>query len=180
MPEVWSSSLQTRGTQHGRSTGSVREPRFHFQPPCQPSRMPNPALGRRCDRDVRSSLCGWEGSAAGRGVLMLPRSAEPCRAGRTERSSAAATGPTQVAGRVHSHRSGAIPGMGISLISGTTRPPAGLFRAAPSARGPGEEPPEAPGSRLTSRGRRCWHGRPPAPPRGPRRPRCHGEDHCLG
>ncbi|KAJ1089561.1 hypothetical protein NDU88_002712 [Pleurodeles waltl] len=286
MPEVWSSSPQTRATQHGRSTGSVREPRFHFSPCASGARMPNPALGRRSTvreqagnarvdeglgqrcvpvqpvkpgvvsptplfllstsleqaprgreqspYTLRLELCrqkecssttlrqawvpgaqqgipravspdsastsaapppqvarsaglsavsgasaqsgrarvnygvpapwgatvndsdavrlmyikmvsSWEGSAAGRGVPMLPQSAEPRRARRTERSSAAATGPTQVTGRVHSHRSGAIPEMG---ISGATRLPAGLFRAAPSARGPGEEPARGPGKQT--------------------------------
>ncbi|KAJ1108410.1 hypothetical protein NDU88_005786 [Pleurodeles waltl] len=72
----------------------------------------------------------------------------PSRAGRTERSSAAATGTNQVTARVHSHRSGAIPRMGISLISGATRLPAGPFRAAPSARGPGEEPARGPGKQT--------------------------------
>ncbi|KAJ1173713.1 hypothetical protein NDU88_005539 [Pleurodeles waltl] len=99
MPVDWSSSLQTRAAQLGRSTGSVREPRYHPQAPRL--RSPDAQLG--------------------------------------------AESPSRI---------------------------------APSARDPGRSRPEAPGSRLTSRG--CRHGRPPAPPRRSMGPRRRGEDHCLG
>ncbi|KAJ1188073.1 hypothetical protein NDU88_004838 [Pleurodeles waltl] len=88
--------------------------------------------------------------------------------------------PTRVTGRVHSHCSGAIPGTETFLVSGAPRPPAGLSGAAPSARGPGEEPARGPGKQTHSCGRGRRYGRPPAPPRRARRPQCRGEDHCLG
>ncbi|KAJ1187737.1 hypothetical protein NDU88_004507 [Pleurodeles waltl] len=120
-----------------------------------------------------------EGSTAGRRVPVRPQFVVSRGAGRSARPSTAAKAPSQVMGRVLSHRSGAIPGTRVLPVPGAPRLPAGLSSSAQSARGPGAEP--APGSKLTSRGRSRGRrlGRPPAPPRCLRRPRCHEEDHCI-